>query len=163
MMMTNKIYFYKNGGNTLNADIISEVVRELIGEIKPCGDSAIDKERRTNLHKLIHVMDVLLDDVCEITTQRDRKEGSICQMVDMVEDAIMDWHDSIEDYMGVSSAYAHPTAEPEQKKGVWKFGFNNQYLEKYYYCSKCGSIKYMEHKPLDNFCANCGADMRAEV
>ena len=88
------------GGNTLNADIISEVVRELIGEIKPCGDSAIDGERRTNLHTLIHVMDVLLDDVCEITTQRDKKEGSICQMVDMAEDAIMDWHDLIEDYMG---------------------------------------------------------------
>lgn len=139
------------GGNTLNADIISEVVRELIGEIKPCGDSAIDRERRTNLHTLIHVMDVLLDDVCEITTQRDRKEESICQMVDMAEDAIMDWHDLIEDYMGV------------RKKGAWILGFDNQYLEKYYFCSKCGSRKYMEDKPLDNFCANCGADMRAEV
>lgn len=96
--------------------MISEVVRELIGEIKPCGDSAIDEERRTNLHTLIHVMDVLLDDVCEITTQRDRKEGSICQMVDMVEDAIMDWHNLIEDYMGVSSAYTQPTAEPEHMR-----------------------------------------------
>ena len=131
--------------------MISEVVRELIGEIKPCGDSAIDKERRTNLHTLIHVVDILLDDVCEITTQRDRKEGSICQMVDMAEDAIMDWHDLIEDYMGV------------RKKGAWILGFDNQYLEKYYFCSKCGSRKYIKDKPLDNFCANCGADMRAEV
>lgn len=78
MMIVKKIYSYKTGGgNTLNADMISEVVRELIGKIEPCGDSAIDKERRTNLHTLINVMDVLLDDVCEITTQRDRKEGSI--------------------------------------------------------------------------------------
>lgn len=55
-----------------------------------------------------------------------------------------------------------PPAQPERKTGRWMFGFNNQYLEKYYYCSKCGSRKYMEDKPLDNFCANCGADMRGE-
>lgn len=53
-----------------------------------------------------------------------------------------------------------PSAQPEQKKGEWMLGFNNQYLEKYYYCSKCGSRKYEEHKPLDYFCSNCGADMR---
>lgn len=53
-------------------------------------------------------------------------------------------------------------AQPEQKKGEWVLGFNNQYLEKYYYCSKCGSRKYEEHKPLDYFCSNCGADMRGE-
>lgn len=52
------------------------------------------------------------------------------------------------------------SAQPEQKKGEWMLGFNNQYLEKYYYCSKCGSRKYEEHKPLDYFCSNCGADMR---
>lgn len=55
-----------------------------------------------------------------------------------------------------------PPAQPERKTGRWMFGFNNQYLEKYYYCSKCGSRKYMEDKPLDNFCSNCGADMRGE-
>ena len=56
-----------------------------------------------------------------------------------------------------------PSAQPEErKKGAWILGFDNQYLEKYYFCSKCGSRKYMEDKPLDNFCANCGADMRGE-
>lgn len=50
--------------------------------------------------------------------------------------------------------------EKERKKGRWMFGFNNQYLESYYYCSKCGGRKYETHKPLDSFCSKCGADMR---
>jgi ribosomal protein L37E len=49
-----------------------------------------------------------------------------------------------------------------EKKGEWLLGFDSQYLEKYYYCSNCGRRKYEEHKPLDNFCSNCGADMRGE-
>ena len=50
--------------------------------------------------------------------------------------------------------------EPEHKTGNWMFGFNNKYLEKYYYCSNCGMRKYGEHEPSDYFCSNCGADMR---
>lgn len=53
-----------------------------------------------------------------------------------------------------------PTAQPERKTGRWIFGFNNQYLEKYYYCSNCGCRKYEEEEPSDYFCSNCGADMR---
>lgn len=53
-----------------------------------------------------------------------------------------------------------PSAQPEQKKGEWVLGFNSRYLEKYYYCSNCRKRKYEEHKPLDNFCSDCGADMR---
>lgn len=159
--------------NTLNADIISEVVRKLIGEIKPCGDSAIDIERRTNLNTLIHVMDILLDDVCEITTQRDRKEGSICQMVDMAEDAITDWHDLIEDYMGVNSAYTQPTVEPERKKSVW-IKMSDRDGE-YYCCNNCGEelprytkvnpswdVPFPQKYSIDptDFCPNCGSDNR---
>ena len=50
----------------------------------------------------------------------------------------------------------------EHEKGEWVLGFNSQYLEKYYYCSRCGKRKYEEYKPLDNFCSHCGADMRGE-
>ena len=53
-----------------------------------------------------------------------------------------------------------PVAQPEPKKGKWIFGFNNQYLEKYYYCSNCGCRKYTGDEPSDYFCSNCGADMR---
>ena len=53
-----------------------------------------------------------------------------------------------------------PAAQPECKTGRWIFGFNNQYLEKYYYCSNCGCRKYTEDEPSDYFCSNCGADMR---
>ena len=50
--------------------------------------------------------------------------------------------------------------KPEHKTGRWMFGFNNQYLQKYYYCSNCGCRKYEEEEPSDYFCSNCGADMR---
>ena len=53
-------------------------------------------------------------------------------------------------------------AQPERKTGRWMFGFNNQYLEKYYYCSNCGCRKYTEDEPSDYFCPHCGADMRGE-
>ena len=53
-----------------------------------------------------------------------------------------------------------PPAQPERKTGRWIFGFNNQYLEKYYYCSNCGCRKYTEDEPSDYFCSHCGADMR---
>lgn len=60
------------------------------------------------------------------------------------------------------SAYERGKAEAqaERKKGKWIFGFNNQYLEKYYYCSNCGCRKYTEDEPSDYFCSKCGADMR---
>ena len=50
--------------------------------------------------------------------------------------------------------------QPERKRGRWMFGFNNQYLEKYYYCSNCGCRKHTEDEPSDYFCPRCGADMR---
>ena len=55
-----------------------------------------------------------------------------------------------------------PPIQPEPRTGKWALGFDNRYMEKYYYCSRCGGRKYGEHEPLDYFCSNCGADMRGE-
>ena len=52
-----------------------------------------------------------------------------------------------------------PPAQPKQRTGKWTLGFDNRYMEKYYYCSCCGCQKYEEHEPLDYFCSNCGAKM----
>ena len=52
-----------------------------------------------------------------------------------------------------------PTMQPELKTGKWKLGFDNIYMEKYYYCSRCGCRKYGRHEPIDYFCSNCGAKM----
>lgn len=53
-----------------------------------------------------------------------------------------------------------PTAQLNPKTGKWMLGFDNRYMEKYYYCSCCGSQKFEESKPLDCYCSKCGADMR---
>ena len=55
-----------------------------------------------------------------------------------------------------------PPIQHEPRTGKWALGFDNRYMEKYYYCSRCGGRKYGEHEPLDYFCSNCGADMRGE-
>lgn len=55
-----------------------------------------------------------------------------------------------------------PPIQPEPRTGKWVLGFDSRYMEKYYYCSRCGGRKYGEHEPLDYFCSNCGADMRGE-
>lgn len=52
-----------------------------------------------------------------------------------------------------------PSVQPEVRNGKWALGFDNKYMEKYYYCSRCGCRKYGEYKPLDYFCSNCGATM----
>ena len=52
-----------------------------------------------------------------------------------------------------------PTMQPERKTGKWTLGFDNIYMEKYYYCSRCGCRKYGRHEPIDYFCSNCGAKM----
>ena len=55
-----------------------------------------------------------------------------------------------------------PTMQPERKMGKWTLGFDNIYMEKYYYCSRCGCRKYGRHEPIDYFCSNCGAKMKGE-
>ena len=52
-----------------------------------------------------------------------------------------------------------PAMQPELKTGKWTLGFDNIYMEKYYYCSRCGCRKYGRHEPIDYFCSNCGAKM----
>ena len=48
-----------------------------------------------------------------------------------------------------------PTIEPERKKGKWVLvtDRNGQHFE----CDKCGEWKYHQKQ---NFCGECGADMR---
>ena len=41
--------------NNINADTILAVVRKLIGNTEPYGDSAIDCNRTENLDNLIHI------------------------------------------------------------------------------------------------------------
>ena len=51
-----------------------------------------------------------------------------------------------------------PSAEPERKKGEWLSSNPTAPMFGYHYCSLCGRRKT---SPQDNFCPNCGADMRS--
>ena len=62
----------------------------------------------------------------------------------------------------INGLRALPPAQLKPRMGKWILGFDNRYMEKYYYCSCCGGRKYEESKPLDCYCSNCGADMRTK-
>lgn len=50
-----------------------------------------------------------------------------------------------------------PTIEAEPKRGRWETTRPDAPMFGFYYCSLCGRKRT---SPQDNFCPNCGADMR---
>lgn len=87
--------------NNINADTILAVVRKLIGNTEPCGDSAIDSKRTQNLDNLISVMDGLLRDVEKVAVHKERYEGSMKTMGEKADKALTDWHAYIEEYFTI--------------------------------------------------------------
>lgn len=55
--------------------------------------------------------------------------------------------------MAIEKLQALPPAQPERKKGKWIYGNGNGE------CPFCG---HERQHGRDNFCGNCGADMRGE-
>lgn len=51
-----------------------------------------------------------------------------------------------------------PSAEPERKKGKWIKTYIGGFGKLMGYCNRCG-VKH----PVDNFCPNCGADMKGAL
>lgn len=87
--------------NNINADTILVVVRKLIGNTAPCGDSAVDSKRIQNLDNLIHVIDGLLRDVEETAVYKERNESSMQTMGKKADEALTDWHAYIEEYFTI--------------------------------------------------------------
>lgn len=88
-------------GNNIDADTILAVVRKLIGNTEPYGDSAIDCNRAENLDNLIHVIDGLLRDVEEVAVYKERNEFSMQTMGKKADKALTDWHAYIEEYFTI--------------------------------------------------------------
>lgn len=84
--------------NNLNADTILAVVRKLIGDIKPCGDSSVDSERIQNLDNLVCVVDGLLRDVERVAVLKVRHENLTRIAGVKADNALTDWHAYIEEY-----------------------------------------------------------------
>ncbi len=53
-----------------------DVVRKLIGEIKPIGETNTDNERFINLQQMTALVDELLHDILEVAKQKDAVEFS---------------------------------------------------------------------------------------
>ncbi len=83
----------------IDAGVILEVTRNLIGATEPYGDSGIDRQRTANLDKLIYVVDELLYDVEKVAVNKDRYEGSMRMMGEKAHKALNDWQSWIDAYM----------------------------------------------------------------
>ena len=83
----------------MDAGVILEVTRTLIGETEPYGDSAIDRKRMKNLDKLIYVVDELLYDVEKVAINKDRHEGSMRVMGEKADDALSGWLSWLDVYL----------------------------------------------------------------
>lgn len=58
---------------------IYEIVKKLVGEIDPIGDSIVDRERLENLKTLTTLVDKLVYDINSIIPNKDRVEWSMKQ------------------------------------------------------------------------------------
>lgn len=55
-----------------------DVVKKLIGEIRPMGESNRDSERFENLKEMCHLVEMLLIDISDMEfTRRDDKQASV--------------------------------------------------------------------------------------
>lgn len=81
----------------MDAGIILDVTRTLIGETEPYGDSAIDRERMKSLDALIYVVDELLYDIEKVSVCKDRHEGSMMSMGIKAYNMLKSWRDWLDE------------------------------------------------------------------
>jgi hypothetical protein len=58
----------------------TDVVKKLIGPVKPYGDSGVDAARTKNLHELLSLVDDLIDEIRDVAKEKDRYEASMKSM-----------------------------------------------------------------------------------
>ena len=78
---------------------VHEVVRALIGKIKPVGKTETDGIRLDNLEQMIATVDILLDDILEVATLSDKPEYSVSRAGKRAEDYLSMLYDTIKEYM----------------------------------------------------------------
>lgn len=83
----------------MDGSTILKVIRTLIGDTEPYGDSDIDRVRTANLEKLIYVVDELLYDVEKAAVNKDRHEGSMRVMGEKAHKALTGWWSWIDAYL----------------------------------------------------------------
>lgn len=59
---------------------IYEIVKKLIGNIEPCGDSQIDEEHYKNLIEHIYLVDDLIESIVFVSKYKDSDEGSVREL-----------------------------------------------------------------------------------
>lgn len=79
----------------MDSETVLKVIRTLVGDIEPYGDSGIDRERTENLETLLYIMDDLLYDVQKVADYKDRHEGSMRTMGEKAYTMLKFWRDEL--------------------------------------------------------------------
>lgn len=67
----------------MESNQVLEVIRKLVGNIKPVGDASIDPERFKNLESLCYIVGFLVSDIEEVVyDNKDRYESSVRKNAD---------------------------------------------------------------------------------
>ena len=70
----------------MERDVVYEVVKKLVGDINPIGETTLDNKRYENLKELIDVVDTLVSDIRDMVIRnRGMNEYSIKRAVDEAE------------------------------------------------------------------------------
>lgn len=83
----------------IDAKTITDVTKNLIGEVEPYGSSEIDRVRKDNLEKLIYVVGRLLYEVETVAYYKHRIEGSMRIMGERADKALNGWWYWIDAYL----------------------------------------------------------------
>ncbi len=83
----------------IDAKTITDVTKNLIGEVEPYGSSEIDRVRKDNLEKLIYVVGRLLYEVETVAYYKHRVEGSMRIMGERADKALNGWWSWIDTYL----------------------------------------------------------------
>ena len=73
----------------MNAMGLIDVVRKLAGPIRPIGETREDESRYKNLEAIIDLVDLLLDDIEEVSINKSRQEHSMKKAGDRANDFLL--------------------------------------------------------------------------
>lgn len=76
-----------------------DVIKKMIGEIRPVGESHIDDKRFDNLQETIKLVDELISDIVSVSEYSIRHESSMKKCGDTAKEFILELKETLKDYL----------------------------------------------------------------
>jgi hypothetical protein len=90
-----------------------EIIKKIIGQIQPCGDSNIDEERVNNLADHIKITKNLINDLIEVSQFKDKPEYSMKKIGDTAYKSLVEIKNVLEENIIPSCTCSRCTGLPD--------------------------------------------------